>query len=141
MRNLLLLGGLIVAASMAGWFSVDRNDGETTIKINRTEIRNDAKQAIDKGRDYLNRRDNPNYRGEQGYGYVNESGRDSYPGQSPPNQDLRYDYGQYGGQPAGTSAEQPLRYQEYGPQQPASGAPSRYPVQSAGNPQQYQYSR
>lgn len=42
---------------MAGWFQIQREGGETTIKINRTEIRNDARNAIDRGREFLDKRE------------------------------------------------------------------------------------
>lgn len=56
MRNLFILGALLVAAFMAGWFTIDRDGEQTTIKINREEIRQDARQAIDRGKDYLDRK-------------------------------------------------------------------------------------
>ena len=38
---------------MAGWFKVNRDGERTTIEINRNEIRSDAKQAIERGREFL----------------------------------------------------------------------------------------
>jgi hypothetical protein len=57
MRNILIIGMVLVGASMAGWFKVQRDGERTTIEINRDEIRSDAKQAIDRGREFLDRRD------------------------------------------------------------------------------------
>lgn len=53
MRNLLILGGLVVAAFMAGWFTIEPDGDKTTIRINRSEIQEDAKHAFDRGRDLL----------------------------------------------------------------------------------------
>ncbi|QDV68460.1 hypothetical protein Poly24_21690 [Rosistilla carotiformis] len=55
MRNIFILGILVVAAFMAGWFTIDRDGEQTTIKINRDEIRQDAKVAIERGKEYLDR--------------------------------------------------------------------------------------
>ena len=56
MRTIFVLAVLAVVMSMAGWFTIQKGeDGNPTIKFNRDEIRNDAKSAISKGRDYLNR--------------------------------------------------------------------------------------
>jgi len=57
MRNLFIIGMLLVAAFMAGWFKIQRDGERTTIEINRTEIRNDTRTAIDRGREFLDRRD------------------------------------------------------------------------------------
>ena len=57
MRNLFIIGMLLVAAFMAGWFQINREGDRTTIEINRAEIRSDTRQAIDRGRDFLDRRD------------------------------------------------------------------------------------
>ena len=53
MRNLFIIGILLVGAFMAGWFKVNRDGESTTIEINRSEIRSDARTAIDRGRDFL----------------------------------------------------------------------------------------
>ena len=42
---------------MAGWFKVQRDGERTTIEIDRSEIRSDARQAIERGREFLERRD------------------------------------------------------------------------------------
>lgn len=57
MRTLLLLGLAIGGAFMAGWFTIERDGDRTRIEINKSEIRSDTRQAIDKGRDYLDKRE------------------------------------------------------------------------------------
>lgn len=80
-----------LAAFMAGWFKVNRNGDNTTIEINRAEIRNDTRKAIEKGREVLER-----HEGSDAAEYL---APDSYgqPGYPPPS----YDYGnQQSRQPA-----------------------------------------
>lgn len=55
MRNLLIIGMLLIAASAAGWFRINRDGDRTLIEINQNEIRNDARNAINRGREYLQR--------------------------------------------------------------------------------------
>lgn len=55
-RSLMMLGLLAVVGFMAGWFTINRDGERTTIEINRDEIRNDARTAIDRGRSYLEQR-------------------------------------------------------------------------------------
>ncbi len=55
MRNLMFLGMLLVGASMAGWFTVNRQGDRTTIEIDQEEIRDDARSALSRGRELLNR--------------------------------------------------------------------------------------
>jgi hypothetical protein len=55
MRKILFIGGIIGAMFAAGWFQIHREGNETMIKINRDEIRTDAKRAIVKGRELLDR--------------------------------------------------------------------------------------
>ena len=55
MRTLFVIGLLLVCAFMAGWFTVHRDEEGTTIRINRDEIRGDARQALDRGREILDR--------------------------------------------------------------------------------------
>ncbi|MDG2220745.1 MAG: hypothetical protein P8L85_05160 [Rubripirellula sp.] len=55
MRNLLIFGMLLIAASAAGWFRVNRQGDRTLIEINQNEIRNDARNVINRGREYLHR--------------------------------------------------------------------------------------
>ena len=56
MRTIFVIGLVLVCASMAGWFTINRENGETSIKINGDEFRNDARNAFSKGQEYLNRR-------------------------------------------------------------------------------------
>ena len=64
-RTLLILGGVAIAAFMAGWFTIDRSENETTIRFNRDEIRADASKAIAKGKELLDQNgrqmDDPNF--------------------------------------------------------------------------------
>lgn len=53
MRNLIILALLLAGAFLAGWFTINRDGDRTTIEINRTEIRQDAREAIDRGREFL----------------------------------------------------------------------------------------
>ncbi len=55
MRNIFIIGMLLVGAFMAGWFKINRNGDHTTIEINRAEIRNDTRKAIDRSREILDR--------------------------------------------------------------------------------------
>lgn len=57
MRNLMIIGMLLMAAFMAGWFKINRDGENTTIEINRGEIRQDTQRAISRGREYLDRYD------------------------------------------------------------------------------------
>ena len=42
---------------MAGWFTVERDGDHTRIEIDKQAIRSDTRQAIDKGRDILDQRE------------------------------------------------------------------------------------
>lgn len=53
MRNLFIIGILIAGASMAGWFSVNREGDRTTIEFDRTEIREDTRNVFNRARGYL----------------------------------------------------------------------------------------
>lgn len=55
MRNLMILGMIGAAAFMAGWFQINRDADHTTIEFNRAEIREDARRAIERGREILER--------------------------------------------------------------------------------------
>lgn len=57
MRNLFVLVIVAAAAFAAGWFTVSRDGEHTTIQFNREEIRNDARMAIDRGREILNKQE------------------------------------------------------------------------------------
>ena len=59
MRSLFLVAIIASAAFMAGWFTISRDDEHTTIKFNRDEIRKDAKTALDRGRQILNKQGQP----------------------------------------------------------------------------------
>ncbi len=60
MRNIVFIGMLLSAAFMAGWFKIQRDGENTLIEINRSEIRNDARRAIERGREILDRDQNRN---------------------------------------------------------------------------------
>ncbi len=60
MRNIIIIAMLLAAASAAGWFQIQRDGEHTRIDINRAEIREDARRAIDRGREILDRRDAQN---------------------------------------------------------------------------------
>lgn len=131
MRTIFVLGLVLVCASMAGWFTINRDGGETTIKINRDEIRNDAKTAINKGRDYLDRAGNP----QDGTGQYPQpsdqfAGQQQYGGQ-PGFQNPPYQQGQAVPASWAQQPQQPYTQQPYG-QQPNYGA--QQPVQGG-----YQY--
>lgn len=57
MRNLFIIAVILMGAFMAGWFKVNRDGDRTTIEINRSEIRQDARKAIDRGRELLHERE------------------------------------------------------------------------------------
>ncbi len=42
---------------MAGWFTIDRDGDRTTIQIDKSEIREDARGALEKGREFIDRRE------------------------------------------------------------------------------------
>ena len=60
MRNLFIIAVILLGAFMAGWFKVNRDGDRTTIEINRGEIRQDARKAIDRGRELLHEHDQEN---------------------------------------------------------------------------------
>ncbi len=55
MRTIFVVGIILVCAFMAGWFTIQRDEEGTTIRINRDEIRGDTRQAIDRGREFLDK--------------------------------------------------------------------------------------
>ncbi len=55
MRNFLIIGMMLIGMFMAGWFTINRQGDRTTIEINRSEIRDDTRKAIQRGREYLDR--------------------------------------------------------------------------------------
>ncbi|TWU04457.1 hypothetical protein [Stieleria varia] len=114
MRTLMILAVLVGVAFMAGWFTINRGDGQTTITINRNEIKNDTRAAITKGREYLNRDGQP----------MQSQPADAYPQYPSPNysdyQQTGYGANQpYGSQPYGN---QPVSTQPYGNNAPTYGA-------------------
>jgi hypothetical protein len=124
MRTLFVLGLVLTCAFMAGWFTINRDGGETTIKINRDEIRNDAKTAINKGRDYLDRNGEPvnSGQGPQNYQQYPQAG-DQFAGQ-----------GQYGSQPGYNTPQGQYPANQYQPNQYQQGQP--VPASWANQPQQ-----
>ncbi|WP_436715237.1 hypothetical protein U8335_21730 [Roseiconus lacunae] len=91
-RTLVILGALACCAFAAGWFTIDRNEKETTIRFNRDEIREDASRAIAKGKELLEAHQNshdqaegesPNFvdQGQVPEGYLPPAGtvQPSYP--------------------------------------------------------------
>ena len=66
MRNLVIMGMLTAGAFMAGWFTIERQGDRTTIEINKNEIRDDTRNAIVRGRDLLERVEQPGDAGEAG---------------------------------------------------------------------------
>lgn len=137
MRTILLIGLVVGGAFMAGWFTVERDGDRTRIEINKSEIRNDTRHAIDKGRDMLEKREQERLAREQQQGGSRPPGQE--PGNWPPQtaplpgsgvQGAGYaEQSPYGGQPG------------YGGQsgyegQPATGRyNANYPV-PGGNPAQ-----
>jgi len=57
MRNIFIIGMLLVGASLAGWFTIEHDGEDTGIKFDTSEIRNDIGKLREKGRDYLDRRE------------------------------------------------------------------------------------
>jgi hypothetical protein len=110
MRKILFIGGIIAAMFAAGWFQIHREGNETMIKINRDEIRTDARRAIVKGRELLDRGEQEIERREiqmSEQDYVTQRSRydtnQSYPApanqpgqyQAPRNESARYPAPQY----------------------------------------------
>ncbi|WP_144059589.1 hypothetical protein [Rhodopirellula sallentina] len=128
MRTLLLLGLAVGGAFMAGWFTIERDGDKTRIEINKNEIRQDTRQAIDKGRDMLEKREQERLAREQQQqqqmGYPNNQG--AWPPQAAPIQDAGYagypPQNQYGNQ-NGYNAQQP-----YPNQSAPAGYNPAYPV-------------
>ena len=128
MRTLFVFGLIATAAFLAGWFTISRDDEHTTIRFNRDEIRNDARGAIDRGREILNKK----IQGQPGDGteLVNQSEFPNQPQQYQPEYPERYSPSPY--QPAGY--QQPTSYQ---PDQPSHHqAPQQWPTnRNTANPQ------
>lgn len=128
MRNLMILGMIGVAAFMAGWFKINRDAEHTTIEFNRAEIREDARRAIERGREIIERSSNTD---QQRYA----DGSAPVPGQGSPSQGFPSQGfpGQSGqppqyGQPAGYQQPgQPSGFGQPGYTQPNYGQPSYVP--------------
>ena len=123
MRTIFIIGLVLVCAFMAGWFTVHREDGETTIKLNGDEIRNDTRNVITKGKDILRRNDGDQFSPQQ----------QLQPGQSVP--------ASWAQQPQ--QQQNPNQFQQQGqqyPQQQYAGQQQQYPNQQfqAQQPQQPQ---
>jgi len=124
MRTILLLALAAGGAFVAGWFSVERDGDRTRIEINKSEIRSDARQAIDRGRELLDRREREQRAREHG-GYDAANG---WPpaGPNPP-----------GTAPPADSRMNQATYPEYYPNGPYAGPSANVPanyVQSSGFP-------
>lgn len=76
-RSIFFLGAMSVVAFMAGWFTIERDGDRTRIEINRSEIRSDARQALDRGRDYWEQRQQQ-LASEQGRGLL-QNGEGYFP--------------------------------------------------------------
>lgn len=135
MRNLIILAMLIAGASAAGWFQIQRDGEYTRIDINRAEIREDARRAIDKGREILDRRDaqNSGYPADEATpGQTNPPNYDpgSYPNQADSYQSQYSDYG------TGTRYNQAAAQPDFPPydsrQQNTGGYPSTGPYPNNG---------
>ncbi|NND98347.1 MAG: hypothetical protein HKN47_13580 [Pirellulaceae bacterium] len=88
MRSILVIGLVLGCAFMAGWFTINRDGGETTIRIDRDEIRSDAKTAINRGREYLDQ-------GQPGHTQYPETGQQPADGQTAPASWTQYQNQQY----------------------------------------------
>ncbi|EMI20208.1 signal peptide protein [Rhodopirellula maiorica SM1] len=119
MRNIIILAMLVAGASAAGWFQIQRDGEYTRIDINRAEIREDARRAIDKGREILDRRDQSrsDYSGDEtaaGPSYPPNYDPGSYPAPADPYQSQYQDYGPSTGTgPRYNQAELPRDYPAY----------------------------
>ena len=129
---------------MAGWFTINREGGQTSIQFDRDEIRSDTARAINRGREYLDERgqrltsqqgSSSNYR-DDGYGQPTHQ-QQSY--QQPSYQGQTYDQGQSSYQSDHYGQPQYDRTQ-HGQQQYDR---SQYSQQQYGQPQssQSQYSQ
>ena len=67
-RTIVLIGFLAVCAFIAGWFTIDRSETETTIRFNRDEIRADTSKALAKGREFLNKNNGEQSEAEDQFG-------------------------------------------------------------------------
>jgi len=141
-RNVIFLGMFVVAASMAGWFSINREGDQTTIKINRSEIRSDASRVISRGREYLDQRQSQ-FADQQSYpqqsyddGQYRYETNNRYPTENQYPEDNQYDARRYSDadyDPAGRTyrGPEPQNYQggiqeaRQGARYGAPGSPQR----------------
>ncbi|TWT74235.1 hypothetical protein [Allorhodopirellula solitaria] len=148
MRTLLFLGLAIGAAFMANWFTIERDGDSTRIDINKKEIRNDTKQAIDRGREIL---DNHN-QGRQtatsadGYPPAEQSwpppqpsapaANDGYARPASYGNQPAYGNQNYGGQPYDNQSydNQPHDAPAYNKQPASSGYGTTYPTSTRSPP-------
>ncbi len=141
MRTLLFLGLAIGAAFMANWFTIERDGDHTRIDINKDEIRHDANNVIEKGREILEKRERDgqaNAQSNEGYwpaennwppttpvqnmGYSDQGDEGNPPGYQPGNQGQTYNDPNYGGSNYGG--------QTYPNQTPANRQTPTYPASS-----------
>lgn len=106
MRTLFILGLAIGGAFLAGWFTIERDGDRTRIEINKSEIRNDTRHAIDKGRDILDQREQERLARSQGEESSQPGNQDPYGNRDPyatqnsyPTQNPYPPQNQYPGQP------------------------------------------
>ena len=118
LRTILILAVLALCAFMAGWFTIDRDEKETTIRFNRDEIRADASKAIARGSEIL-------------------KGEEQHDNQTAPYVPPEFDNSQYGGGSYET-APYPPQYSQpgYDPNNydPSGYAPPNYAPQQATRP-------
>ncbi|GAA5509981.1 hypothetical protein [Novipirellula caenicola] len=137
MRNIIILAMLVAGASAAGWFQIQRDGEYTRIDINRAEIREDARRAIDKGREILDRRDSqrsdyPDAPSSAGQPYSPNYDSGSYPGPTDSYQSQYQDYTPTTG-PRYNQAEAPRDYPAYDNRQYDAGPyPSTGPAPNYG---------
>ncbi|WP_413431386.1 hypothetical protein [Crateriforma spongiae] len=66
MRNLFIIGLLVVGASTAGWFTIEKDGEDTGIKFDTSEIKSDLSKLRERGREYLDKHRTENGEGGQG---------------------------------------------------------------------------
>ena len=127
MRNLFIIGMLGIAAFTAGWFKINREGDSTTIEINRAEIRQDARRAIDKGRAILDRRDEQFASQDQEAGQSNfdEQSYGPQPYGNPPGYQNQPGYNQAWDQNYARPAQQPQTQQPQTQYNQNFGAPQQ----------------
>jgi len=64
---------------MAGWFTIERDGDRTRIEINKSEIRSDTRQAIDRGRQYIDQREQERLAAQQNAGGGNWPQQNQFP--------------------------------------------------------------